>query len=425
MTAPSAGRATLASASRLPLAYFALAHASLAIALGALIASPALPGGFFYHPHMIALVHLLTIGWISGSILGAFYVVAPLALVVPMRVTRRDWIAWIAFSGGASGMVAHFWLGTYDGMAWSGGLVLGAVAWVGWRGWQGLSAAPVPSAVRGHIRLAFANLLGAGLFGILIGLDRSRGFLAVSPIDVTYAHAHVAALGWAAMMIMGLGYRLIPMLLPSAMPAGRALWLSAIFVEAGLGLLVVTALTRRPLMPAGSLLILAGLLSFAVQIARRARTRLPKPPSLPRRDWSLLQVRASFAWLLIAGVLGLWLAMADTAFAPQLAWLYGTAGLLGFIGQIIAAMHGRLVPYYAWYRATVRRGGARPALSVHALTSAPFALSVCAAWSAGVPCLAIGLAFGDLLLIRVGALALLAGVLTGAVQIASIVRRAV
>ncbi len=374
---------------------------------------------------MIALVHLLTLGWISGSIIGSFYVVAPLALVVPMPVSGRDWALWASFSAGTCGMVAHFWLGTYDGMAWSAALVLAAVMGVGWRAWRGLSAAPVPSAVRGHVRLAFANMLAAGLFGILIGLDRSRGFLAVSPIDVTYAHAHVAALGWAVMMIMGLGYRLLPMLLPSAMPSGRVLWLSATFVEAGLVLLVVTALTRRPLMPVGSLLILAGLLSFAVQIARSARRRLPRPPSLPRRDWSLIQVRISFAWLLVAGALGLWLGMADTGSAPRLAWLYGTAGLLGFIGQMIAGMLGRLVPYYAWYRATVLRRGARPALSVHALTSAPFALSVCAAWSAGVPCLAAGLALGDLLLIRVGALVLLVGVLTGAVQIASIVRRAV
>ena len=85
MTAPSARRAALVPGSRLPLAYFALAHASLAAALVALVASPDLPGGFFYHPRMIALVHLLTIGWISGSILGSFYVVAPLALVVRCR----------------------------------------------------------------------------------------------------------------------------------------------------------------------------------------------------------------------------------------------------------------------------------------------------------------------------------------------------
>lgn len=424
MAASSSGRAPLASGSRLPLAYFALAHVSLALALATLAVSPQLPGGFFYHPKMIALVHLLTIGWISGSILGTFYVVAPLALVVPMAVHWRDWVAWIAFAGGASGMAAHFWIGTYDGMAWSAALVLAAVAWVGWRGSRGLSSSPVPPAVRAHVRLAFVNMLAAGALGIVIGVDRSRGLLALSPIDLTYAHAHIAALGWAVMMIMGLGYRLFPMVLPSAMPVGPALWLSAVLVESGLVLLTVTALTGHALMPAGAVLILAGLTAFAFQIARSALRRKPRPPSLPRRDWSVVQIRLCFAWLLVACALGYWLSRASTVLSPYLAWIYGTAGLLGFIGQMIAAMHGRLVPYYAWYRAMAIRGGAPPPIGVHALISEPLAFSICATWAAGVPCLAFGLAGQDVMLIRLGALLLLAGVLTGACQIALIVSRA-
>jgi hypothetical protein len=424
MTGTPPRRAPQASASPLPLAYFVLAHASLAAALVILAARPDLPGGFFYHPRMIALVHLLTIGWISGSILGSFYIVAPLALVVPMPVTWRDWIAWMAFAGGAPGMAAHFWLGTYDGMAWSAGLVLGAVAWVGWRGWTGVSSAPVAPAVRGHIRLAFGNMLGAGLFGIAMGVDRAHGWLELSPIDAAYAHAHLASLGWAVMMIMGLGYRLIPMLLPSAMPSGRALWLSAALVEAGLLLLVAGVFGMRPLLPAAATLIVAGLLSFVTRIARSARARLPRPPSLPRRDWSVVQVAVAFVWLLVAVALGWWLSVRPATSSVALAWIYGTAGLLGFIAQMVAAMHGRLVPYYAWYRAMARRGGARPARSVHELTSPRFALAICMAWAAGVPCLAAGLATQQQSLIRLGALVLLAGVMAGAVHIARTVRRA-
>lgn len=424
MAASSSGRAPLASGSRLPLAYFALAHVSLAAALAVLVVSPSVPGGFFYHPRMIALVHLLTIGWISGSILGSFYIVAPLTLVVPLPVTWRDWMAWIAFAGGAPGMVAHFWLGTYDGMAWSAGFVLAAIAWVGWRGWTGLASGRVPAAVRAHVRLAFVNMLATGAFGIVLGVDRAHGWLELSPMDATYAHAHLAALGWPVMMIMGLGYRLIPMLLPSAMPAGRTLWLSAMLVEAGLVLLVADALLMLPLMPSGAALVVAGLLSFVVHIARSARTRLPKPPSLPRRDWSLVHIAIAFVWLLVAVTLGLWLSVTPATSSVALHWIYGTGGLLGFIGQIIAAMHGRLVPYYAWYRVLANNPGARPSMSVHALASPRLGCLVCAGWGAGVPVLALGLAAEDPLLIRAGAFALLAAVAAGALQITSIVGRA-
>jgi hypothetical protein len=31
--------------------------------------------GFFYHSWMVAIVHLITLGWITCSILGAIYIV--------------------------------------------------------------------------------------------------------------------------------------------------------------------------------------------------------------------------------------------------------------------------------------------------------------------------------------------------------------
>jgi len=40
------------------------------------------------------------------------------------------------------------------------------------------------------VALAFINILAAAVIGILIGLDRSRGFLGWSSLGGTFAHAH-------------------------------------------------------------------------------------------------------------------------------------------------------------------------------------------------------------------------------------------
>src|SRR5687768_5934438 len=117
-------------------------------------------------------------------------------------------------------MVSHFWLNTYDGMAWSAGLVTAAMAWVGWRAWSGLRGSAAPWPVGLHVGLAFVNVLAAAVLGILLGLDRTRGFLGVSPLALMFGHLHLAAVGWATMMVVGLAYRLIPMMLPAAMPTG-------------------------------------------------------------------------------------------------------------------------------------------------------------------------------------------------------------
>jgi hypothetical protein len=103
-------RRALLPASDIPLLYFVFAHICLAMALAVLVVRPDLPGGFFHHPRMIAVVHLVTLGWISGSILGAFYIVGPLALRLLLSPGTRDRVVFASFAIGVLGMVAHFWM---------------------------------------------------------------------------------------------------------------------------------------------------------------------------------------------------------------------------------------------------------------------------------------------------------------------------
>jgi hypothetical protein len=414
----------LAPASAIPLAYYLFAHASLLAALLVLVFDPALPAGAFYHPRMVALVHLLTIPWLSGSILGSFYIVGPLALRVAMPAATGDWIAFGAFVFGATGMVAHFWINTYDGMAWSAGFVFGAIGWVAVRAWRGLPGSPARWPVTLHVALAFANILSAAALGILLGFDRSRGFLGISPLAAMFAHAHLAAVGWAAMMVVGLSYRLIPMILPAAMPTGRSLAASAVLLEVGLVVLTVALLSGAERVWIGALLIVSGLVSFIAQIRRTVRHRLPRPPALPRRDWSTWQAHASFVWLLVAAGLGVALSVGvpDEQRLTTM-WIYGVAGLVGFLAQIVAGMQGRLVPLYAWYRAFAARG-APPDRAANALPSSAFAGTIFACWTLGVPLLAWGLPTQNHALIRLAALSLSAGVGIGAAYLLHILRAA-
>lgn len=404
----------------LPLAWFLAAHLSLGSALGAIALDPSLPGAFFYHPRMVALVHLLTLGWITASILGALYIVGPFALRAPMPVGRRDWIAWAAFWAGTSGMVAHFWMGRYAGMAWSAGLVVGAVAFVAARLFRALGPSQ-PGFVTWHLRLAFTNFFVAAAMGILLGLDRAYGWSAISPVSAAYAHANLAAIGFPVLLTMGVAYRLMPMMLPAAMPKGGPPWLSALFVESGLLLLVPSLLWPSRLLIAGAALIVIGIATFLLVMRRTARLRLPRPPALPARDWSLWQIHGAFVWLAAAATLGAVLVLGP---GPNLTalWLYGAAGLLGFLGQIIAGMQGRLVPFDAWLR--VAADGVRPARAAHSLIAPSLAAFVCLTWTAGVPLLAVGLATGAPWMRSTGAGTLTAGVAAGAWHLVLVTVRA-
>jgi hypothetical protein len=422
---PAPDRRDLTPSSALPLAYFSFAHLALGGALMVLIVRPDIPGTFFYHPRMIALVHAVTLGWISASILGAFYVVAPLALRMPMTVGRLDWAAYAAFVLGVIGMTVHLWMGDYDRMLPDAVVVTIAFVWVAARAWRGLRSASVPWPIALHVGLAFGNILAAALLGMMIGLERTQGLFGIPILAATYAHAHVAAVGWAALMVVGLGYRLIPMILPAAMPTGWSLAVSAVLIEAGLLVVVFGWLGWPLLLPVGATTIVAGLAAFAWQMRRTLAHRLPRPPALPRRDWSAWQAQVSLGWLVVAAALGLVLSFdlaGDRRTTVQ--WVYGVAGLVGFLTQVVVGMQGRLVPLYAWYRAMDARGGTPPAVGANDLPKASFARVVFITWAVGVPLLAWGLAGERVDAIRAGSVALMCGVSVGFVYLRYLMRTA-
>ena len=103
----------------LPVLYFTAAHVALALAFGAVASDPRGVSGFFYHARMLAIVHLVTLGWITASILGSLYLIGPIALRVWIPATWLDYTAFALVFIGIVGMVAHFWLQEYGGMAWS------------------------------------------------------------------------------------------------------------------------------------------------------------------------------------------------------------------------------------------------------------------------------------------------------------------
>jgi hypothetical protein len=412
MPPPSA----LLPARGLPLLYFGFAHVSLVTALATLAIRPDLAAAGVHHPRMVALVHLVTLGWISGSILGAFYIVAPLALRMPFRPGVLDRGGFVAFVAGVAGMAHGFWTGGYVAVAPAAVLALAAMLHVAVRAWRGLPGAPVPFAIKLHVALAFSNMIASGLFGMLVALDRAHGWFAWPPLAASAAHAHLAAVGWALMMVVGLGYRLLPMVLPAAMPAGRSMAWSALLLQAGLVVFLVSVTVTGGTAYAG-LLIIAGLVVFFAHLRAVFGRRLPPPAALPRPDWATRQTLVSLAWLLVAALSGIALTTPLPApWAMPLTWIYGTAGLVGFLAQIVVGIQGRLLPLHAWYGMLEAGGGTPPARSAHVLASPPLARATFGTWAAGVPLLAGGAALGLSIAVAAGAALLCAGVAINGAQ---------
>ncbi|MHC4931024.1 MAG: hypothetical protein ACYTGV_02390 [Planctomycetota bacterium] len=369
----------------LPTVYFGAGHLALALALLLVALEPERVAGFFLHARMLMVVHLITLGWITTSVLGATYIVGPIALRMPMPARVLDWIICVGTLLGAAGVVAHFWLDSYAGVAWSGGLLGGVFLLMAGRVLRALKGARAPGAVRLHIGLAYGNIVLAALLGTLLAMqNKSR------PLTEVYGHAHVAALGWAIMMVVGVGYRLLPMFLPAAPPAGPLPWASAILLELGVLGFVLSFFTDGLPTVIFALSFAAGITAFMINGVRMLFRRLPAPKKLRTPDIGLLHTGQALVYLLLTVAVGLFLAHSKQP-RPDWFMVYGVFGLLGFLGQIILGIGMRLFPMFAFTEAWAGGGFVSLPPNPHEMPVRPLQYAALALWSAGVPLLAYGL----------------------------------
>lgn len=409
----------------LPILYFAGAHVSLALAFAAVAFEPRAVAGFFYHARMVAIVHLVTLGWISSSILGAVYIVGPLALRMPMPARKLDYWAYGFTTVGIAGMVSHFWIGQFSGMAWSAAMVGLGFTHVAIRVLRGLPAASIQRPVKMHLALAFLNALGAATMGILLGFDKVFHFLPGFVLSNVFGHAHLAAIGWASMMVVGVAYRMLPMVLPAAMPQGRSVYGSVVLLEIGAVGLFVGLLVRSAWVPAFALSTIAGFAAFFAHVGWMKRHPRPAPVGLARPDYGVRHAMLAIMYLTLAAIVGMILAV-----SPRSDWMlraalaYGVFGLVGFLAQMVVGMEGRILPMFAWYWAFANTGFTGPAPSPHEMPERFFQKQTFYLWLAGVPALAGGFFFNAVPLLAAGAWSLLAAVVLNGLNTSLVLRHA-
>jgi hypothetical protein len=409
------GRSAIARV--VPLLYFTAAHAALAAACVAVLWSPRAVAGFFYHARMVGIVHLVTLGWITFSILGAIYIVGPMALRMAMPPWKTDAAAFAVAVLGLAGMVGHFWIENFSGMAWSAAGVAAAVLYVAARMLVALPRAGIPPAVKLHIAFASTNIYLAATAGVLLAFDKVYHYLPGFVIANVFAHAHLAAIGWAAMLVVGIGYRILPMTFPSKMPSGRSIYASALLLEAGVLGLFVALIVRSPFVWVFATAIVAGFLVFGGHVLWMVRSPAPKPVGAPRIDFGVLHAASAGTCLLASIVIGIALAVATpSAWTLQAAAAYGVLGLVGFLAQMVVAVQARLVPMFAWYWSFARSEGlVIPPAPLSARDPSLQAVAF-VAWTTSVPALAVGMLRMSPIAVAIGASALLAGVLIAALD---------
>ena len=406
--------ATATAPSRLVIRHFTAATLYLvAGALGLVWIAPELAHGMYLSPRVAGVTHLFTLGWLTLTILGALGQLLPMALGAPirsMRLARASF--WIlapgigVFAFGVAASTTPFLIG---GVLLVAPGVLLAVGHVG----ATLTGARARDVTWTAIALGTAFLASTLVLGLVLAHNLHTGFVAAARVRILAAHLHVALVGWAMIIVVGVSRRLLPMFLVAH--GADARWARRSLVALALGVpMLATGLIA--VIPAaswvGAALLELGMGAFLWQafLFYRARTR----PSLD------VGMRFAFAGLPFFGAAAIVgpVVLALGGAHGRWATAYAVAGLLGGFVPFVTGFVYEIVPTLAWTARFAGRLNRGRLPSVAQLYSRPLAMAQLTMSVGGVVLMLGGIATTVSILVRAGAVLFLIAVLVLCYQIA-------
>ena len=400
----------------IPLRYLVAAAGGFVLAaLGVVWLAPEL-SRHYYQPRLIALTHLVTLGWITLAVMGASYQIVPVVLGRPVWSERlARWQFWI-LALSVAGMVAHFFRGTSVGLLSAAALLVTGIA---------LHLANLAMSLRGFrqwtftahaVLMGYAGLALTAVFGLALGANRLWPVLAADLLPTLHAHVHLALLGFVAPMLFGVTARVYPMFLlaSEAPPALGRLQLAGLV--AGVPMVVLGLLAAPTLLVPGALAVSAAAAAHGLSVVRMTRGR-----NRPALDWGLRFMLTGALFLVPLASMGLGFAL-DLLSGPRAALAYAVLALGGWISLTIAGAMLKIVPFLVWYRVYAPRAG-RAWVPTLAQLAWPRAEGLAhALLTAGVIALAAAVAAADVTLIQGAGVVLALGALAFAAALGHVLR---
>jgi cbb3-type cytochrome oxidase subunit 1 len=408
----------------LPLRFMLTGLAFAVIALGAAaVEAPAFLAGTFLAPPLPLLVHLTALGWLTMVAMGALYQFVPVVLDVPIFSHRLGRAQFYVYLAGVLGLTSAMAAGRMQDAPVGAALLVAGIGLFLYNMVRTLAQVR-RWPLTGWFIVAALTYLGLVVSaGFTLALNIRLGFLPVSQVAFVEAHAHLGALGWLSLLLIGVSYKLTPMFaLTHPFDEWRLGKPVFILLNLALPALFASLLLRLGVV---ALACCAAVLGVAVALyawdfATMLRRRRRKPIDLTQHHNI-----AAVVCLCLTLCLGLALVAspAGTPFHTRLAMGYAVTALAGWLGLATIGQLYKILPFLVWtQRYAPKMGKERVPLlkNMYALrpAQAGFILLV-----VGLPVAVVCILAGWLPGIQTGFTLLLAGSLIAAANLFRVVFR--
>ena len=311
--------------------------------------------GHHFNPKILAITHIATLGWISMIIFGAMFQLVPVVLEVKLFSEKLAEIQFWIFLPGVIGLVYCFWYfntGLYMKVSaillnlamfiFSFNIILTFTKVKKWN-LTGL-----------YLAAAIFHLIVTAIAGLLLAINLGSPYIKIDHLQYLNLHAHVAFIGWVAMVIMGVSYKLIPMFtLSHGYKLTFAKW-SFVFINVGLlGISTImhyqdTTFLYYIFVPMISIGLLLFLLQVYIIFKKRVRKKL---------DVGLNYSVLAYSMMGLTILLGSAIAFINYKEIINLTLVYGYMIIFGCFSMLIVGQMYKIVPFLVWYHKYSSKAG--------------------------------------------------------------------
>ena len=295
-------------------------------------------------PHVLALVHMLTLGFLTMVIMGASLQLVPVIIAAPLRATRLLRWQYPVYAGGVALLLSGFWWMLPALMIAGGSLIVLAVLH-----YIIVLAITFARADKRPLTVYFliTSLVYLGIvvcLGLTAALNLQFGFLAAATDRLLLAHITLGVVGWLTTTLIGVSYtlaRLFALAHGHNDHLGRIIFwlLNAGIISLALGF----SLAWLPLIIAGGLVLTAAAWLFGYDYLQLLRARNRK-----MLDVTQYHAIASVVYLMLLIPLGASAAIFGWG-NPEILAALGLVALLGWLGQSIIGYLYKIVPFLIWH----------------------------------------------------------------------------
>lgn len=361
----------------------------------------------YFHPHTLAITHVMALGWGTMMILGASHQLVPVLIEGKLYSNALAYLSFVFAGVGIPLLVIGFYKFDFGCPAQSGAILVN-VAILFYLINTGLSMAKSKHE-NVHAVFVFTAtlwLIITTIVGLFLIYNFTYNILSSDSLSYLPLHAHLGIVGWFLLLVIGVGSRLIPLFLISKYNNNKLLWWIYALINFALISFIIFFLyfkfTWLYFLPLVAIAVAVFMFGYYCYHAYYERIRRKVDYQVRISLLSVLMMLLPLFFLLI---IILWLLISASNYSVILT--YGFCIFFGWITAIIFGMTFKTLPFIVWNKVYHDKAGLGKTPNPKELFSDKIFVGMVIFYLTGFVLFATGILISSLIVLKIASILLL------------------